>query len=63
VTSKPLTVVPAHAGTHTLRPIVDKLLLDDFRATQSPVVMGPCVWQFCHDGVGGKPLGPWRMTP
>jgi hypothetical protein len=25
--------------------------------------MGPCVWQFCHDGVGGKPLGPWRMTP
>jgi hypothetical protein len=27
------------------------------------LVWVPCVWQFCHDGVGGKPLGPWRMTP
>ncbi len=25
--------------------------------------MGPCVWEVCHDGVGGKPLGPWRLTP
>ena len=27
------------------------------------VALGPCVWEVCHDGVGGKPLGPWRLTP
>ena len=25
--------------------------------------LGPCVWEVCHNGVGGKPLGPWRLTP
>jgi hypothetical protein len=36
-------VVPANAGTHTPRPLVGKILLEDFRATQRPVVMGPGV--------------------
>jgi len=39
----PHVVVPAEAGTHTPRPVVDRMLLDDFCATPCPVVMGPGV--------------------